>query len=64
MIYDMYKVVIDENELNLRRNRIMGGVMYFDMLNIPPQPKKVSKYNTNRYFHSFIHSFIHSSPGG
>ena len=55
----IYKVVIDENELNLRRNRIMGGVMYFDMLNIPPQPKKVSKYTTsNRYFDTFVYSFI------
>ena len=38
---DMYKVRCDEFELNLRRNRIMGGVIYFDMLYIPPQPKKV-----------------------
>ena len=38
-----YKVKIDEFELNLRRNRIMGGVIYFDMLYIPPQPKKVKE---------------------
>lgn len=41
---DMYKVTIDESELNLRRNRIMGGVIYFDMLFIPPQPKKVASW--------------------
>ena len=41
---DMYKVRIDEHELNLRRNRIMGGVIYFDMLYIPPQPKKVTNW--------------------
>ena len=34
----------DEFELNLRRNRIMGGVIYFDMLYIPPQPKKVANW--------------------
>ena len=38
---DLYKIDIDENELNLRRNTILGGVFYFDMLQIPPQPKKV-----------------------
>ncbi len=27
-----------------RRNRIMGGVIYFDMLYIPPQPKKVAQW--------------------
>ena len=31
------QVSIDPHELNLRRNRIMGGVIYFDMLYIPPQ---------------------------
>ena len=41
---DMYKVRTDEFELNLRRNRIMGGVIYFDMLYIPPQPKKVANW--------------------
>ena len=41
---DMYKVKCDEFELNLRRNRIMGGVIYFDMLFIPPQPKKVANW--------------------
>ena len=41
---DMYKVKCDEFELNLRRNRIMGGVIYFDMLYIPPQPKKVANW--------------------
>ena len=42
---DLYKYdAIDENELNLRRNTILGGVFYFDMLQIPPQPKKVGHW--------------------
>ncbi len=41
---DLYKVGIDENELNLRRNIILGGVFYFDMLQIPPQPKRVGNW--------------------
>ena len=41
---DLYKVDIDENELNLRRNIILGGVFYFDMLQIPPQPKKIGNW--------------------
>jgi hypothetical protein len=32
---DLYKIDIDENELNLRRNIILGGVFYFDILDIP-----------------------------
>ena len=42
--FDEYQVKCDEFELNLRRNRIMGGVIYFDMLYIPPQPKKVANW--------------------
>ena len=41
---DLYKIEIEENELNLRRNIILGGVFYFDMLEIPPQPKKVGNW--------------------
>uniref|UniRef100_A0A0K2TFR8 Cancer susceptibility candidate protein 1 homolog [Apis mellifera] n=1 Tax=Lepeophtheirus salmonis TaxID=72036 RepID=A0A0K2TFR8_LEPSM len=41
---DLYKVNIEENELNLRRNIILGGVFYFDLLEIPPQPKKVGDW--------------------
>ena len=41
---DLYKVEIDENELNLRRNIILGGVFYFDMLQIPPQPKRIANW--------------------
>ena len=41
---DLYKVDIDENELNLRRNIILGGVFYFDMLQIPPQPKRIANW--------------------
>ena len=41
---DLYKVGIEENELNLRRNIILGGVFYFDMLQIPPQPKRVGNW--------------------
>ena len=41
---DLYKVDIEENELNLRRNIILGGVYYFDMLQIPPQPKRVGNW--------------------
>ena len=41
---DEFQVKCDEFELNLRRNRIMGGVIYFDMLYIPPQPKKVANW--------------------
>ena len=41
---DLYKIDIDESELNLRRNTILGGVFYFDMLQIPPQPKKVGHW--------------------
>ena len=41
---DLYKIEIEENELNLRRNIILGGVLYFDMLEIPPQPKKVGNW--------------------
>ena len=41
---DLYKIDIEELELNLRRNIILGGVFYFDMLNIPPQPKKVGDW--------------------
>ena len=41
---DLYKIDIDEGELNLRRNTILGGVFYFDMLQIPPQPKKVGHW--------------------
>ncbi len=41
---DLYKIDIEENELNLRRNIILGGVLYFDMLEIPPQPKKVGNW--------------------
>lgn len=41
---DLYKIDIDEHELNLRRNIILGGVFYFDMLEIPPQPKKVGHW--------------------
>jgi hypothetical protein len=33
-----------DQELNLRRNIILGGVFYFDMLNIPPQPKRVGDW--------------------
>jgi len=39
-----FKVEIEENELNLRRNIILGGVYYFDMLQIPPQPKRVGNW--------------------
>ena len=38
------QVDIEENELNLRRNIILGGVYYFDMLQIPPQPKRVGNW--------------------
>ncbi len=41
---DLYRIEIEENELNLRRNIILGGVFYFDMLQIPPQPKKVGNW--------------------
>ncbi len=41
---DLYKIDIGEHELNLRRNIILGGVFYFDMLNIPPQPKRVGDW--------------------
>ena len=41
---DLYKIEIEENELNLRRNIILGGVFYFDMLEIPPQPKRVGDW--------------------
>eukprot|EP00095_Tigriopus_kingsejongensis_P003535 snap_masked-scaffold106_size358372-processed-gene-1.3 protein:Tk03535 transcript:snap_masked-scaffold106_size358372-processed-gene-1.3-mRNA-1 annotation:"axonemal 84 kda protein" len=41
---DLYKIDIKDNELNLRRNIILGGVFYFDMLQIPPQPKKVGNW--------------------
>ena len=60
---DMYKVRCDEFELNLRRNRIMGGVIYFDMLYIPPQPKKVYTFKMEdatyflqyaKYFHKAL----------
>ena len=43
-VYFGDQVKCDEFELNLRRNRIMGGVIYFDMLYIPPQPKKVANW--------------------
>ena len=41
---DLYKVEIEENELNLRRNIILGGIFYFDMLQIPPQPKRIANW--------------------
>ena len=41
---DLYKIDIEEGELNLRRNTILGGVFYFVMLQIPPQPKKVGHW--------------------
>ena len=41
---ELYKIDIQEYELNLRRNIILGGVFYFDMLEIPPQPKKVGQW--------------------
>ncbi len=43
-IHFFFKVEIEENELNLRRNIILGGVYYFDMLQIPPQPKRVGNW--------------------
>ena len=42
--FDLYKVPYEENELNLRRNIILGGVFFFDMLQIPPQPKRISNW--------------------
>lgn len=38
---DLYYIDVSDHELNLRRNIILGGVFYFDILHIPPQPKRV-----------------------
>ncbi|XP_043220818.1 dynein axonemal intermediate chain 7-like isoform X3 [Amphibalanus amphitrite] len=34
-------VATDKEELNLRRYRVIGGLIHFDLLHIPPQPKVV-----------------------
>ena len=37
-------VATDKEELNLRRYRVIGGLIHFDLLHIPPQPKVVGAW--------------------
>ena len=34
----------DKEELNMRRYRVIGGLIHFDLLHIPPQPKVVGAW--------------------
>ncbi|XP_037070537.1 dynein intermediate chain CFAP94, axonemal-like [Pollicipes pollicipes] len=37
-------MVTDKEEVNLRRYRVIGGLIHFDLLDIPPQPKVVGDW--------------------
>ena len=51
----------DEDVVDLRGNHVTGGIFYFNLLNLPPQPKTVNSWIITRCKLNFWFSTYHYS---